>query len=90
MSIKLVAAAALALTTIATTAFAGPPNITAPYCDPYRKGITDRKVCFTGGYPYVTGSYSALACSDPYKGARFITVKPFLGKKRTLLSCTYN
>ncbi|NVK19186.1 MAG: hypothetical protein HWE30_10860 [Methylocystaceae bacterium] len=90
-SIKLVAAAALALSAVATTAFAGPPDITSPSCESHRKkGLAVYDVCFTGGYPYRTGGYSALACKDPYKGARFVTYKPFLGKKRTVLTCTYN
>ncbi|MBP0482624.1 hypothetical protein [Sagittula salina] len=89
-------AAAFAFSALATAASAGhqsydgPMDLTTPGCDKYRKGLAVYNVCFTGGEPYVQGHYSGLACKDPYKGTRFVTVKPFLGKKRTVLTCTYN
>jgi hypothetical protein len=89
--IKIAGAFALCLVGMTTTAFAGPPDITSPLCESHRKkGLAVYDVCFTGGQPYYSGMYGSLACADPYKGARFVTYKPFLGKKRTVLTCTYN
>ncbi|EBA10373.1 hypothetical protein [Sagittula stellata] len=89
-------AAAFAISAMATAASAGhqshdgPMDLVTPACDRYGSGLAVYDVCFTGGDPYVQGHYSSLACKDPYKGTRFVWKKPFLGKGRYVLTCTYN
>lgn len=88
---------AIAFSTLASGAFAGhesldgPMDLTTTGCKHnFTKNLVAYSNCFTGYEPYATGHYGSLACRDPYKGLRYVTVKTFWKGERQKLRCTRN